>query len=337
MQARLSRAIACSWPRWPVTSKVSVTIGRYIRVMLILSRIQSMQRRSVFLAGALAAALATAACTEVKQTLDQASQRLDRWFNVDSGSGQTAVSPEAEALYRKGLTAREKGAESDAFSRFLEAAELGHGPAAYEVGIAYKDGHGTAQDLEAGADWINKAADRGESRAQYLVGQAFANGNGVVKNRARAARWYGKAAARGLVKAQFTYGVVLASGLGLPKNTARGYAWLLLAAEAGHHAAHAVGQALAKTMTPEQLKWAKGRASHFKPVDDPPFADPPTVMYVQRSLNVLGFDAGPVDGLAGKRTQTAIAKYQKKRGLSTDGKVSPRLLERLLDDQGENS
>ncbi len=332
-----------------------------------------MQRRSVSLAIALAAALATAACTDVKQTLDQASQGLDRLLNVDSGPAQTTVSPEAEALYREGLSAREKGAESDAFSRLLKAAELGHGPAAYEVGIAYKDGRGTAQDLEAGAKWINKAADQGEPRAQYLVGfayytgtgvkqdyehaagflanaavqghaqaqylfgQAFANGNGVAKNRARAARWYGKAAARGLVEAQFTYGVVHASGLGLPKNKTRGYAWLLLAARAGHKTADKVGHALAKKMTPKQLKWAKGRAGQFKPVDDSPFADPPTVMYVEHVLNGLGFDAGPVDGLEGKRTQTAIAKYQKKRGLRTDGKVSPRLLERLLDDQGKNS
>ena len=330
-----------------------------------------MQRRSVFLAVALAAALATAACTEVKKTLDQASQRLGGLFNVDSGSGRTAVSPEAEAQYRKGLSEREKGAESDAFSHFLEAAELGHGPAAYEVGIAYKDGHGTDPDLEAGANWINKAADQGEPRAQFLLGaayydgtgvkqdyehavgflssaavqghaqaqyllaEAFSNGRGVTKNPIWAARWYGKAAAQGHRGAQFAYGVVHAAGLGLPRNRMAGHAWLSLAAAQGHAKAEQVLAALAKKMTPQQIRKAESGAAGFRPGQNQSFADTPTVMYVQQSLNVLGFDAGPVDGLIGPRTRDAIRRFQSGTELPDDGEVSPDLLRRLLTKQDQ--
>ena len=317
---------------------------------------------------AFAAVLATAACAEVQETIDQAAAGLDQLFGVES-DGAAPPSDAAERAYRDGLAARQRGTEQAAFAQLLDAAERGHGAAAYEVGLAYKDGRGTARNLEAGAKWINAAAERGDARAQYLTGmiyyygtgverdyeaaaahladaavqghpeaqhllaQAFANGRGVPKNPAWAARWYGKAATQGLVDAQFSYGVVRASGLGLPRNPVRGYAWLLRAERGGHKKAHAVGDALEKKMTPDQVARAKARADNFEDVDDPPFADPPTVMYVEQVLNGLGFDAGPVDGRNGKRTRGAIKKYQESRGLAPDGKVTPVLLRRLLEDQ----
>ena len=75
---------------------------------------------------ALAAVLATAACAGVQETIDEASARLDRLFDVESDGA--APSPEAaERLYRDGLVARERGAEQAAFANFLDAAERGHG------------------------------------------------------------------------------------------------------------------------------------------------------------------------------------------------------------------
>jgi TPR repeat protein len=321
---------------------------------------------------ALAAVLASAACTQVKETASDASAKIDQWFGTGSDEAAAvaaAVETDADRRYQEGLGARAQGAEADAFASFLAAAELGHDAAAFEAGLAYRDGRGTATDLEASAQWINRAADRGEPRAQYLVGRAyysgtgvardyahavkfltaaatqghgeaqlllgraFANGRGVAKNRAWAARWYGKAAAQGLPEAQFTYGVVRASGLGLPKNSRRGYAWLLLAARSGHPKAEAVAAALKKKLTPERLAKATAQADKFEPVADPPFADPATVMYLEHALNGLGFEAGPVDGILGKRSRAAISRYQKSRGLPTSGKATPELVQRLFEEQ----
>ena len=315
-----------------------------------------------------AAVLATAACTQVKETASGASAKIDQWLGTGSGEA-SSVEADADRLYQDGLGARARGAEADAFANFLAAAELGHDAAAFEAGLAYRDGRGIAEDLEASAQWINRAADRGEPRAQYLVGlayysgtgvardyahavkfltaaatqghaeaqlllgRAFANGRGVAKNRAWAARWYGKAAAQGLREAQFTYGVVRAAGLGLPKNSRRGYAWLLLAARAGHPKAGAVAAALAKKLTPERLAKATAQADKFKPVADPPFADPATVMYLEHVLNSLGFEAGPVDGILGKRSRAAISRYQKSRSLPTSGTATPELVQRLFEEQ----
>jgi localization factor PodJL len=320
---------------------------------------------------ALALVIATAAgCAQVKQTAADASAGLDRLFGSESkAEAQEASTQEAEQLYRAGLAERERGAKKAAFAQFLEAAELGHGPAAYETGMAYKDGRGTARDLEAGADWINKAAERGERRAQYLTGaayyhgtgveqnyevavghladaavqdlpaaqfllaQAFANGRGVPMNAPWAARWYGKAAAHGLPEAQYAYGVVHSAGLGLPQNPERGYAWLRIAEGNGYKEAHRVADALEGKMSPEQLASAKVRVAAFEPRSETRFADPPTIMYVERMLNSLGFKAGPVDGRLGKMSRAAIRKYQESRGLTADGKVKPKLLRSLLDEQ----
>ena len=197
---------------------------------------------------ALAAVLATAACAQVKETASEASAQIDQWFGAET-KAESAATEYAERLHEDGLAARRRGEEALAFARLLEAAEAGHGPAPYEFGIAYKDGRGTAPDLDASARWIDTAAERGEPRAllllgaayyggigverdyrraaayladaavqgqpqaQFLLAECFSNGRGVPKNPVWAARWYGKAAAQGHEDAQFAYGVVHAAGL----------------------------------------------------------------------------------------------------------------------------
>jgi membrane-bound lytic murein transglycosylase B len=50
---------------------------------------------------------------------------------------------------------------------------------------------------------------------------------------------------------------------------------------------------------------------------------------MQQLLNRLGFDAGPADGLPGRRTRAAIRAFQKKHALPADGYPAPPLLKRL--------
>lgn len=334
----------------------------------------------------LAALPALAGCADVKQAVQGVGDGINKGIDSVFGDQKTAEAeakaeappapppaPTADSIYREGLQARKNGAETEAFEHFLEAAQKGHGPAAYEVGVAYKDGRGTKQDLAAGADWINKAAERGEPRAefvlgaayysgtgvkkdeklgteylakaaaqghaqaQYLLGEAFSEGRGVPKNASWAARWFGKAAAQGLGQAQFAYGVVHASGLGLPENKEAGYKWLLLAEHAGHQTAPLVRKALAKGMKEEEIKRAEARASAFRPSGGGTFADQPTVMYVQQALNGFGFDAGPVDGMMGPRTREAVSHYQEKSGLPKDGHISPQLVNRLFEAQNSGA
>src|SRR3546814_916579 len=146
-----------------------------------------------------------------------------------------------------------------------------------------------------------------------------------TKNLNWAARWYGKAAAQGHAEGAFSYGVVQAAGLGLPTNMPLGYAWLDIASDHGHAKAGEVRGAIASKMTPEEIAAGKRQAAAFTPGADAGFADRPTVMFVQQSLNERGFNAGAVDGLMGPRTRSAIQAYLASTGDSGgEAAVTPR-------------
>jgi len=58
--------------------------------------------------------------------------------------------------------------------------------------------------------------------------------------------------------------------------------------------------------------------------------DPPEeTTGVQARLNLLGYMAGPVDGIKGPRTEAAIKAFQAAQGLGVDGIVGPQTCERL--------
>jgi peptidoglycan hydrolase-like protein with peptidoglycan-binding domain len=54
------------------------------------------------------------------------------------------------------------------------------------------------------------------------------------------------------------------------------------------------------------------------------------VIGIQQELAARGYDPGPIDGIAGRRTYEAIRRYQKAAGLAVDGKPSPDLLNHLM-------
>ncbi len=47
------------------------------------------------------------------------------------------------------------------------------------------------------------------------------------------------------------------------------------------------------------------------------------VKLIQKTLAVLGYDPGVIDGLAGPRTAAAVAQFQRDNGLTVDGVVGP--------------
>ena len=310
------------------------------------------------------------ACTEVKEGMEGADKTLSRALGEDPRYEGLTGAALADAIYQQGLVLQGEGKDEEAFEHFLDAAERGNAAAAYDLGEAYNAGRGVDKDLNAGAKWINAAADRrdpralyavgaalyngngvtrdytraavylgdaaeqGHAGAQYLLGECYANGRGVTKNLSWAARWYGKAAEQAQADGAFSFGVVQAAGLGLPTNLVAGYAWLDIAGNLGHGKAGEVRAAIANKMSPAEIERGKTRAKAFTPVTDAAFADKPTVMYVQHSLNRAGFNAGAVDGLMGPRTRSAISAYLSSQGASTtDPEVTPNLLRRLFEGQ----
>ncbi len=309
------------------------------------------------------------ACTQTKQQLTDLGRSLDRFFGVEqsNSSAASASSTSMESSkYLAALAKQRKGEHAAAAGLFRQAAQEGHGGAAYELGLAYAQGRGVERNLDRSAAWINRAAASGEPRAQYLLGasyfagngvrqdhtrateylaaaatqgharaqyllaKSFANGLGVPKDPAWAGRWYGKAAQQGHIEAQYAYGVVWATGLGRPQNIEHGYFWLSIAAEGEHLEADRVRSRLVPRLDENSRDRSEAAAKAFRASAAKSFADEPTVSYAQHSLNKLGYGAGEVDGIAGRKTRDALRRFQKAQKLRPDGRLGPESLTRLV-------
>jgi len=55
----------------------------------------------------------------------------------------------------------------------------------------------------------------------------------------------------------------------------------------------------------------------------------PEVTELQKRLNMLGYVVGPIDGIFGRQTESAVRLFQKEHGLAVDGIVGPQTVREL--------
>lgn len=60
------------------------------------------------------------------------------------------------------------------------------------------------------------------------------------------------------------------------------------------------------------------------------------IRQVQQKLNDEGFDAGPVDGILGPKTEAALERFQADNGLTQSGRLNQETLKKLDIEQSEN-
>jgi Putative peptidoglycan binding domain len=76
---------------------------------------------------------------------------------------------------------------------------------------------------------------------------------------------------------------------------------------------------------------ARARAYYDAPPGPGYGPGPGNIVYgIQSSLNHLGYDVGPPDGVMGPRTAEAISQYQYANRLPVDGQPSPQLLNYMI-------
>ncbi|MGM0914487.1 MAG: peptidoglycan-binding protein [Pseudomonadota bacterium] len=177
---------------------------------------------------------------------------------------------------------------------------VGLASADYSDGMRYYE----RQDYRQALQEFDTAARQGDTDAQYMLGRLHEAGNGTAQDFVQAHKWYNLAAARGHA-----------------------------------HAAEA-RDALAERMTSGQVAEAQAATRGWQP-DEQASSAPPArpaietltdrqgVAEIQRELNRLGYDAGPVDGAMGRRTRNAILEYQADSDITEDGYASADLLKRL--------
>lgn len=146
-----------------------------------------------------------------------------------------------------GVVAIEQGDFSPAVRRILPLAERGDPEAQYELGTAYYEGQGVAQDLSEAAWWWRQAAEQGHVKAQFNLGVMYYEGNGVRRDAAAGVRLWRAAATQGHLEAQYNLGLVYSSGRGVPVDYGEAAKWYRMAAvQGGKKAQYNLGVMYAK-------------------------------------------------------------------------------------------
>ena len=172
--------------------------------------------------------------------------------------------PDAEAYYRRAQQLLEaEDTREKAVADMLQAAEMGHQQAQYELGEWNRQGQNVPQNYATALYWLERAAASGYLKAAYSLALMQANGEGMqqdvlaasqvmqhlaaqkfppaivwlMENAAahgqhqKAFAWASHAAALGEPQAQYHMAYALLHGLGTKTDVRQGISWLKRAAE----------------------------------------------------------------------------------------------------------
>ena len=263
-----------------------------------------------------------------------------RWYLASARKGNPWAALSLGRLHRKGKIGAEPLAE---LLRWLRAeAGKGNGKALLALGHMRLEGAGLAKDPMKGLAFMERAVKAGEDDALDKLFDAYLEGlEGIAPDPAKAyfwaAVWQGQVGEdwirekRGKAEAKLKPARITR----LDRDVARWFAsqWPPLEGEP-----KIPGMAdITPPPEPEPAKVAAPvpaptAAPVPKPTPEP--ARPPAenkvlVMLAQRQLAVLGFDAGPADGIAGRKTRLAVQAFQTLNGLQPDGRITKGLVEAL--------
>jgi TPR repeat protein len=138
----------------------------------------------------------------------------------------------------------------------LQAAALGHGSAANDVGGLWNEGHGVPRDERRAREWFKRAADLDDPAGMTNLGACMSMGVGGPRDPAQAVILFRAAAARGSHEATFRMGLAFERGDGVDVSRAEAAAWYRRAAEAGHPMSMV---ALAKLLEAEAVRRPEAR------------------------------------------------------------------------------
>jgi localization factor PodJL len=266
-----------------------------------------------------------------------------------AAAGDTAAAFEVAARYAEG-----RGVPSDlakAAEWYRRAAEGGVAVAQYRLGSLYERGQGVKKDLNAAVDWYQRAADQGNIGAMHNLAVLMSEGVDGTPDHAKALQWFLAAADYGVKDSEYNLGVVYARGIGAGQDLLESYKWFSAAAAQGDTDAGTRRDEVAQMLSPDQLVQARAtfQAWHAKsPLPEANGVTAPVggwdtvagiteadrsalVKKIQTLLAQQGYDAGPADGVEGRRTRDAVKAFQRNVGVAETGKIDTSLVAALAD------
>jgi hypothetical protein len=220
----------------------------------------------------------------------------------------------------KGDTAFSRKNYPEAVHAYRSAANNGDAESAYMLSWLLLNSEYGVQNIGEGLNRLNDAAATGHVLANRSLGVIYMSGkHGVEKSTARALPYYERAAAQNDDVSALTLAVIYGSGMGVEKNPVQAARWFAKAKELG-------------LPVPSEMTHPDTIAA-LRPLPDGKKTDAGyskrLVREAQSLLKQLGYNPGPVDGLAGKKTRRAVMNFQKKQKLPVTGEINDRLLRDL--------
>ncbi len=139
----------------------------------------------------------------------------------------------AAAMVNYGMLMGRLGDDKAEFAYYQQAADSGNTLAAYNLGVAYRDGLGTQPDIQKALQWFEKAAAKGDDTAAFNIGVIYDEGQMIDADDQTAIAWYDLAAQRGNTDAMINLGIMYETGEGITANVEKAAEMYRLAAEKG--------------------------------------------------------------------------------------------------------
>ena len=184
-------------------------------------------------------------------------------------------------------------------------------------------------DFATAADIWMEEAQAGDPVAQFNLGLLYEKGEGFAHDNKAAERWYRRAAVKGIGAAQFNLAVLIVS-----EQPAEALFWLEVVAGGRVAPLDAMARdgiaQLVGRLPADAVEGARARAADWLKANPP--ADEAAlvtlrrsvplvalsdeqVKALQKSLAAAGYDAGPADGVIGRRTRKALSDWRQDSGL----------------------
>ncbi|MFT4178561.1 MAG: hypothetical protein QM612_03745 [Thermomonas sp.] len=156
-----------------------------------------------------------------------------QWFSRAAQKGHAPAEFAMGLAYTHGSGVPKDGNQAAIW--YEKAAAKGHLPAMHNLGVLLSDGKADPpDDLRRAINLLQTAADQGDADAQNALGVRYAYGIGLAQNYQQAIHWYIKAAKQGDPRAQTNLGILAEDGLGMPKDHAAAARWYEMAVARNH-------------------------------------------------------------------------------------------------------
>lgn len=135
--------------------------------------------------------------TPVQITYNQLIQQN----TVESVQNAETIYKEAMSEWTRTLVSKENKDFTKSFALFMQAANMEHPGAIYQVGYAYSTGWGVPKNEKTAFEWYLKAAEMGYCDGERTVGRYYQEGKVVERNLEKAREWYQRAITKGDIRA----------------------------------------------------------------------------------------------------------------------------------------